>query len=136
MKKLIYSLLFSVFAFCGNLLSQEETGSKKITVLSEKDMEKSILFNIENSLPKYENLYKKHQCRIINNEQNLSNNEILKLLKTNKNIFEACFENQILVFYLNYTSNNKTFQETEGLLKAKGCYIEKVSIMNCKIDKK
>lgn len=136
MKKLIYSLLFSVFAFCGNLLSQEETDSKKFTILSEKEMEKSILFNIENSLPNYENLYKQYQCRIIKNEQNLSNTEILKLLKTNKNITEAYFKNLILVFYLNYTSNNKTFQEIEGLLKAKRCNIEKASIMNCKIDKK
>ena len=136
MKKLIYSLLFSVFAFCGNLLSQEETDSKKITVLSEKEMEKSILFNIENSLPNYQNLYKQYQCRIIKNEQNLSNTEILKLLKTNKNITEAYFKNQILVFFIDYEPNNKTFQEVERSLKFERCFIEKASIMNCKIDEK
>jgi hypothetical protein len=136
MKKLIYSLLFSVFAFCGNLLSQEETDSKKFTILSEKDIEKSILFNIENSLPKYENLYKQYQCRIINNEQDLSNTQIFKLLKTNKNIFEVYFENQILFFFIDYEPNNKTFQEVERSLKFERCFIEKASIMNCKIDEK
>ncbi len=136
MKKLIFSILVSVFTYSGDLLSQEETSSTNFSILSEKDLEESILFNIKNSLPKYDNLYKQYQCRIIKNELNLSKEEILKLIKSNKNIFEAYFDNQIIIFYLRQGLNNKAYQEVEASLKTKKCFIEKASIINCKIDKK
>ena len=136
MKKLIFSLLISFLTFSGDLFAQEETNSTNFSIISEKELEESILFNIKNSFPKHDNLYKQYQCRIIKNESNLSKEEILKLILSNKNIFDAYFDNQIIIFYLSHELNNSAFQEVEASLKSKKCFIEKASIVNCKMDKK
>lgn len=133
MKKLVITLLFTIPLLSGYLFSQDNIKKEIITVISDRELEETVSSNIKNHLAKYENLYTEYQCKVLKNELNLDHDEIIKLIKTNQYVFDVYFKNQTIFFYLKVGARNKTFQEIEDLLIEKKCYIEKASVLTCKI---
>lgn len=75
----------------------------------------------------------KYTIQILSNQNNISENEILKLIPIENFIQNNEFINHELVFTINSSNHQKIFQLIEDQLNKKGVFIEKTAIESIEI---